>query len=156
MTELVFATNNQNKVREIRAQVGDMCKFQTLEEIGCTEDIAETASTFRGNALLKAQYVVDRYKRDCFSEDSGLEVEALGGAPGIITARYAGPQRSATDNMAKLLRALEGSESRVAQFQTVICLILNGEHHYFTGICPGSIADAPRGTGGFGYDPVFI
>ncbi|MEM8583372.1 MAG: RdgB/HAM1 family non-canonical purine NTP pyrophosphatase [Bacteroidota bacterium] len=156
MTELVFATNNQNKVKEIRAQVGDLCRFHTLAEIGCYEDIAETASTLKGNALIKAKYVYDRFNRNCFSEDTGLEVEALDWAPGVITARYAGPQRSAVDNMSKLLHELEGKENRYAQFQTVICLILESDVHYFTGICPGSIAPEPIGSEGFGYDPIFI
>lgn len=156
MTQLVFATNNPNKVREIRAQLEEGYQFLSLADIGCQEDIPETAHTFEGNARLKARHVYERYGHNCFSEDTGLEVRALDGAPGVITARYAGPQRSAQDNMTKLLAELDGQEDRYAQFHTVICLILDGVEHYFTGICPGQITQTQMGEGGFGYDPVFV
>ncbi|MEM6396688.1 MAG: RdgB/HAM1 family non-canonical purine NTP pyrophosphatase [Bacteroidota bacterium] len=156
MNQLVFATNNANKVREIRAQLEDSYQFLSLADIGCHEDIPETAPTFEGNARLKSRHVYEGYGHDCFSEDTGLEVRALDWAPGVITARYAGPKRSAEDNMTKLLNALDGQKDRYARFHTVICLILGGQEHYFTGICPGSITLERAGDGGFGYDPIFI
>lgn len=156
MHTLVFATNNAHKAREIGQILGPNFEVKTLKDIGCHEDIPETADTLEGNARLKAQFVKDRFGFDCFSEDTGLEVAALGGAPGVHTARYAGEQRNPDDNMALLLQNLAAQPDRRAQFRTVICLIFNGEEHLFEGICPGHIAREKRGTAGFGYDPIFV
>lgn len=156
MHTLVFATNNAHKAREIGQILGPNFEVKTLKDIGCHEDIPETADTLEGNARLKAQFVKDRFGFDCFSEDTGLEVAALGGVPGVHTARYAGEQRNPDDNMALLLQNLADETDRLAQFRTVICLIFNGETHLFEGICPGQIAHEKRGTAGFGYDPVFV
>ena len=153
---LVFATNNQHKVREVQALLGNAYRFLSLADIECQEELPETSDTLEGNALQKARYVRDHYGYDCFAEDTGLEVEALGNEPGVYTARYAGPERSDQANMAKVLSGLQGQDNRRAQFRTVVALILDGREHLFTGIAPGMIASAPRGEGGFGYDPVFI
>jgi len=157
MPNLVFATNNKNKIAEIKAQLGDQYTFLSLKDIGCHEDIPETQPTLAGNAEQKARYVKEKYGYDCFSEDTGLEVDALGGAPGVITARYAGPERSAEANNAKILSELGEKTSRTARFRTFLCLILNGEEHLFEGRCEGRIGLAvSAGTAGFGYDPIFI
>lgn len=153
---LVFATGNSNKLREVRALIGQHYDVKGLADIGCTEDIPETSPTIADNALLKAHYVRDHYQLDCFSEDTGLEVDALNGDPGIYSARYAGPRKNAQDNMQLLLQNLEGKDQRGAQFRTVVALILDGEEHTFEGIVRGHILEVPRGTGGFGYDPVFV
>lgn len=155
--KLVFATNNAHKLDEIRAILGDEIEIVSLADIGCHTDIPETADTLEGNALQKARYVYEHYHCDCFADDTGLEVEALDGAPGVHTARYAYPDRHDTEaNTRKLLDALKEKSSRRAQFRTVIALILNGEEHLFDGRVEGSIATEKRGTEGFGYDPVFI
>lgn len=156
MHTLVFATNNPHKAREIEQILGGNYRILTLKDIGCQEDIEETENTLEGNALLKARYVKSKYGYDCFSEDTGLEVEALGGAPGVHTARYAGEGRSPEANIALLLQNLENNVNRNARFRTIIALILNGKEVTFEGICPGRIALSKRGDGGFGYDPVFI
>lgn len=156
MRRIVFATNNANKIREVQALLGKQYQFLSLADIGCAEEIPETTGTIPGNALQKASHVNTNYGEDCFSEDTGLEIDALGGAPGVDTAYYAGPQRSATDNMAKVLGELEKQTNRGAQFRTVIALILDGKEHLFEGIVRGKIALAPKGEGGFGYDPIFI
>ena len=156
MKVLVFATNNPNKAREVEDILGPGYTVKTLKEIGCEVDIAETADTLEGNALLKAQYVKTNYGFDCFSEDTGLEVTALGGAPGVCTARYAGEARSAEDNMALLLTNLASQTDRSAQFRTAIAYIDASGEYLFEGICPGSIAIAKTGEGGFGYDPIFV
>jgi XTP/dITP diphosphohydrolase len=156
MITLVFATNNPHKAREIEQILGPDYTVKTLKDIGCTEDIPETADTLEGNALLKARYVKEKYGYDCFSEDTGLEVEALGGAPGVHTARYAGDQKNPMDNIARLLENLSGENNRRAQFRTVIALIRGDRADLFTGVCTGTIAEEMRGAGGFGYDPVFI
>ncbi|MGI9158962.1 MAG: non-canonical purine NTP diphosphatase [Saprospiraceae bacterium] len=156
MTTLVFATNNPHKAREIEQILGPGYAVKTLKDIGCTEDIPETADTLEGNALLKARYVKEKYGYDCFSEDTGLEVEALGGAPGVHTARYAGDQKNPMDNIARLLENLSGEKNRRAQFRTVIALFRGDREDLFTGVCTGTIAGEMRGAGGFGYDPVFI
>jgi XTP/dITP diphosphohydrolase len=156
MPQLVFATNNPHKIAEIKAQLGDAYQFLSLSDIGCTEDIPETSPTLAGNAEQKAHYVKEKYGYDCFSEDTGLEIDALGGAPGVITAHYAGPDRSATGNNDKVLAEMAGKTDRAARFRTFICLILNGEEHLFEGRCEGEIANGPRGTDGFGYDPIFV
>lgn len=155
MPILVFATNNAHKAREIEQILGDAYQVKTLKDIGCLEDIEETEDTLEGNALLKARYVKKHYGFDCFSEDTGLEVEALGGAPGVHTARYAGETRDPEANMALLLRNLEGKASRRAQFRTVIALAIGEEEILLEGICPGEIATEKKGQGGWGYDPVF-
>ncbi|PPK88855.1 XTP/dITP diphosphohydrolase [Neolewinella xylanilytica] len=154
--QLVFATNNPHKVAEIQQQLGDRYAFLSLQDIGCTAEIPETGRTLEENARLKARYVVDHHGRDCFSEDTGLEVYALEGAPGVDTAHYAGPQRNAKENNDKLLSALGDRKDRLACFRTVICLVQNGQEYFFEGKCDGRIATYPTGDGGFGYDPVFI
>ncbi|TNE69642.1 MAG: non-canonical purine NTP diphosphatase [Bacteroidetes bacterium] len=156
MPTLVFATNNDHKAREIELILGGAYTIKTLKDIGCTEEIEETEDTLEGNALLKARYVKEKYGYDCFSEDTGLEVDALDGAPGVHTARYSGEAKDPEANIALLLKNLEGKASRAAQFRTVIALLLNGEEILLEGVCRGRIATAKSGTGGFGYDPVFI
>ena len=154
--KLVFASNNKHKIKELKELLPDKFEIVSLEEIGCTEDIAETADTIEGNAILKANYVTQNYGFPCFADDSGLEVEALNGAPGVYSARYAGEQKSDFDNIEKLLEQLKHSQNRKAQFKTVIVLNLNNQQHLFTGIIKGEITTAKRGTNGFGYDPVFV
>lgn len=153
--KLVFASNNKNKILEIRHQLPQDIELLSLEDIGCNEDIPETADTIEGNAILKANYVTANYGYNCFADDTGLEVDALNGAPGVYSARYAGEQKSAGDNMDKLLAALEGNTNRNARFKTVIALNLNGEQHLFTGIVKGIITTGKAGNEGFGYDPIF-
>lgn len=154
--ELVFASNNQHKLSEIRRIVGDRFRILSLEEIGCHDDIPETAETLAGNSLLKARWVKDRYGYDCFADDTGLIVEALDGAPGVKSARYAGPDCDSESNMAMLLRNMEGKTNRNAHFETVVTLIIGDDLHQFTGRVDGTIATERDGTSGFGYDPVFI
>jgi XTP/dITP diphosphohydrolase len=156
MKEIVFATQNPNKVAEVNRLLPEDFRVRSLGELGIVEDIPETRGTLEGNALQKAQYVWDRYAYSCFSEDTGLEVAALHGAPGVITARYAGPEKDPQANMEKLLRELEPHSDRSARFRTVMALLLDGEVHLFEGIASGSIALTPAGDGGFGYDPIFI
>lgn len=156
MHTLVFATNNPHKAREVEQILGGKFTVKTLRDIGCQEEIEETEPTLEGNALLKARYVKEKYGYDCFSEDTGLEVEALGGAPGIYTARYAGEEKNPDANIALLLKNLLGKENRRARFHTVIALIYNGTETLLEGICEGRIATEKHGSGGFGYDPVFI
>lgn len=156
MKRLVFATNNPHKLREVREMAGDSLEILSLADIGCHDDIPETADTLEGNALQKARWVRDRYDHDCFADDTGLMVDALGGAPGVYTARYAGPACSPDDNMDLLLRNLEGKTDRKATFRTVIALCLDGEEHLFEGEVHGEIATDRHGVHGFGYDPVFI
>lgn len=152
---LVFASNNKNKIKEIQSILPYTIKILSLEEIGCHEDIAETADTIEGNAILKADYVTKNYGYDCFADDTGLEVTALNGVPGVYSARYAGEHRDANDNMDKLLDALSDQSDRSAQFKTVITLNLKGEQHLFTGIAKGNITLTKAGNEGFGYDPIF-
>lgn len=155
--KLVFATNNANKLQEIRAILGSRMEVLSLADINCHDDIPETAPTLEGNALIKARWVKERYGFDCFADDTGLEVAALDGAPGVHTARYAYPDRHDPEaNTQKLLHSLEGRDDRRAQFRTAIALILNGEEHVFEGVVEGFISTEKRGTEGFGYDPVFI
>lgn len=155
--ELVLATNNAHKLSEIRAIFGDTLHILSLADINCHDDIPETADTLEGNALIKARWVKERYGYDCFADDTGLEVEALDGAPGVHTARYAYPDRHDPEaNTQKLLASLKNATNRKAQFRTAIALILNGEEHVFEGVVRGEIATEKRGTEGFGYDPVFI
>lgn len=152
----VFATNNAHKLEEVAAILKDKVKLLSLKEIGCHADIPETADTLEGNALLKARYIFENYHTDCFADDTGLEVEALGGAPGIYSARYAGDGHDSEANMQKLLHDLEGVENRKAQFRTVFALIIDGKEHLFEGIIRGEIISNRKGTSGFGYDPIFV
>lgn len=156
LPKIVFATNNAHKLEEARALAGDSFEILSLAEIGCHDDIPETADTLEGNALIKARWVKDRYGYDCFADDTGLMVDALDGAPGVYSARYAGLECDAVGNMRLLLRNLEGEADRHARFVTVIALILGERIEIFTGSVEGDIATEPHGTNGFGYDPVFI
>ena len=156
MKQIVFATNNAHKLSEVRRIVGDKFEILSLAEIGCHDDIPETADTLEGNALIKARWVKERYGYDCFADDTGLMVDALGGAPGVLTARFAGEHCTPADNVALLLRKLNGETRRSARFSTVIALILNGKEHVMTGTVEGEISTEERGADGFGYDPIFI
>ena len=156
MKKLVLASNNAHKLSEIRDILGHRYEILSLADIGCNVDIPEDADTLEGNATQKARYVFDHYHLDCFADDSGLEVRALNGEPGVHTARYATNGHDTDANVCKLLHVMEGVEDRTAQFRTIISLFLNGEEHQFEGIARGSISTEKRGTGGFGYDPVFI
>lgn len=157
MKRLIFATNNKHKVEEVRAALDGIVEIVTLAEAGLSGEIPETADTLQGNALQKAQWVWDRTHTDCFADDTGLEVDALGGAPGVYSARYAGEHCSFDDNIDKLLAALDGQTNRRADFRTVICLIEGGEPKYFEGRVDGQILMERHSNGeGFGYDPVFL
>lgn len=153
--KLVFASNNLNKIKEIQSILNGSIQLLSLEDIGCHEEIPETADTIEGNAILKADYVTEKYGYDCFADDTGLEVKALNGEPGVYSARYAGEQKNADDNMNKLLDALKNEEDRSAQFKTVIALNLSGAQHLFTGLAKGTITLNKTGNHGFGYDPIF-
>lgn len=153
--QLVFATNNNNKIKEVQVLIPKHIKLLSLQDIGCFEDIPETQNTIEGNAVQKVNYIKEHYGYDCFADDTGLEVDALNGAPGVYSARYAGEQKSAEDNMAKLLKELNGNINRNAQFKTVIALHLNNNMYTFTGICKGEITTIKNGEKGFGYDPIF-
>ncbi|MDD2673872.1 MAG: non-canonical purine NTP diphosphatase [Flavobacterium sp.] len=153
--QLVFASNNKNKIHELQSMLPESITIVSLESIGCFEDIPETADTIEGNAIQKANYVTQKYGFDCFADDTGLEVDALNGEPGVFSARYAGEQRNADDNMNKLLVNLSDKNNRAAQFKTVITLNLRGEQHLFTGIAKGAITLEKIGDQGFGYDPIF-
>lgn len=155
MKKLVFVTNNAHKLEEVREVVKNDFEILSLNDIGCYEDIAETGSTLEENALIKARYVKDRYGYDCFGDDTGLEVEALGGAPGVYSARYAGDGHDAKANMRKLLKDLENVTDRKAQFRTVIALVLDGKEYLFEGKIEGAIIAEEKGSAGFGYDPIF-
>ena len=152
----VFATNNTHKLEEVSAILKDKVELLSMKDINCSVDIPETADTLEGNALIKARYIFKNYHSDCFADDTGLEVEALKGAPGIYSARYAGDAHNSEANMKKLLQDLEGIENRKAQFRTVFALIIDGKEHLFEGIIKGEIIKNRRGTSGFGYDPVFV
>ncbi len=159
--KLVFATNNTHKIDELRAIIGNRREILSLAEIGCNDDIPETAPTLEGNALQKARWVNERYNCDCFADDTGLEVEALDGEPGVMSARYAaanglGNSHDSLANSRLLLEKMTGIENRKARFRTVIAAIINGKEFFVEGIVNGAIALAPRGTDGFGYDPLFI
>lgn len=157
MLKIVFATNNAHKLEEIRHILSGRVEVLSLADIGCHDDIPETADTLEGNAQQKAEYVKQHYGLDCFADDTGLEVRALNGRPGVHTARYAYPDRHDPEaNTALLLQELKNKSDRHARFRTVIALILNGETHLFEGIVEGEIATEKRGTQGFGYDPVFV
>lgn len=156
LAEIVFATNNLHKLEEARALAAGKMKILSLSDINCHDDIPETADTLEGNALIKARWVKEKYGYDCFADDTGLMVDALDGAPGVYSARFAGPQCNDNDNIALLLEKLKGVADRKARFVTVIALVKDGEEHLFTGKVEGTIATEPHGTEGFGYDPVFI
>ena len=152
--KIVFATNNTHKLEEVASILGESYEVMSLREIGCHDDIPETADTFAGNAIQKARYIKEHYGYDCFADDSGLEVDALGGAPGVFSARYSGGGSEA--NMEKLLHNLPEKNERGAQFRTVIALLVGEETHLFEGIVRGTIIHERRGEGGFGYDPIFV
>ncbi|MBO5963371.1 MAG: RdgB/HAM1 family non-canonical purine NTP pyrophosphatase, partial [Bacteroidales bacterium] len=156
MEELVIATNNQHKVEEIRRALGDKIKLISLKDLGCREEIPEDGTTLKENAYQKAKYIWDKYNKNCFADDTGLMVEALDGAPGVYSARYAGEYCSFDDNIDLLLENMEGKTNRNAYFATVICLIQDGEPVYFEGKCEGCILTERYGRGGFGYDPIFM
>ena len=153
--KLVFATNNIHKLKEVQDLLPKGIQILTLNDIGCVEDIEETEQTLEGNAKIKSDHVKIRYGFDCFADDTGLEVEALNGAPGVYSARYAGEEATFDDNVQKLLKAMTGMANRKARFRTVISLVLNGEQLFFEGICDGRIEASSSGTKGFGYDPIF-
>ena len=153
--KIVFASNNKNKILEIQSMLPEFIQIVSLESIGCLEEIPETSETIEGNAILKANYVTENFGFDCFADDTGLEVEALNGEPGVFSARYAGEQRNAEDNMNKLLDELANKTNRTAQFKTVIALNLKGKQYLFEGIASGEIIKEKIGLGGFGYDPIF-
>lgn len=156
MNNLIFATNNQNKIEEVRAVLGRLFNIITLKEAGIDIDIPEPHDTLEANATEKSKTIFEVTKQNCFSEDTGLEVEALNGEPGVKSARYAGEKRSFDDNIEKLLAKLQPEENRSARFRTVISLVLDEKEYFFEGICSGRIISERRGTNGFGYDPVFI
>jgi XTP/dITP diphosphohydrolase len=155
MMKLVFATNNEHKLNEIQSMLGTRFRLLSLADIGCFDDIPETKNTLEGNASQKARYIYEKYGYNCFADDTGLEVDALGMAPGVYSARYAGPQRDAVDNMNKLLFELDKINNRSARFRTVISFIMNGSETLFEGKVEGQILNGPRGKQGFGYDPIF-
>lgn len=155
MIEIVFATNNPNKLLEVQSQMPDGIKLISLENIGCIEEIPETQKTIRANAIQKADYIKSKYNLDCFADDTGLEVEVLNGAPGVHSARYAGPEKKADNNIRKLIDTLKNEENRKAQFRTVVALHFKGELRIFEGVCKGVITKVARGSDGFGYDPIF-
>ena len=154
--KLVFATNNKHKLQEVRDIIGDRVEVLSLNDIDCHDDIPETADTLQGNALIKARHIFEKYGFNCFADDTGLEVEALNGAPGVYSARYAGEECNSEANMLKLLQNLTCENNRNAQFRTVIALIINGEEKLFNGIVKGTITNEKMGNSGFGYDPIFI
>lgn len=155
MRSIVFATNNAHKLAELRQMLGRRFDVLSLADIGCHDDIPETGDSFEENALQKARWVKDRYGYDCFADDSGLEVDALGGAPGILSARYAGTHGDSDANNARLLRELHGEADRRARFRCVIALLVDDDPQFFSGTVEGSIIEHPDGSGGFGYDPLF-
>lgn len=154
MRTLVFATNNKHKLEEVQALIGDKFHLKTLEEIGCLDDIPETGDTFRDNASQKSHYIWDRFMINCFSDDSGLEVDALNGEPGVYSAHYSG-SRDSEDNLQLVLSKMEGLSNRSARFKCVISIILDGKEHFFEGSVEGEITASRSGSAGFGYDPIF-
>ncbi|MEA5138821.1 non-canonical purine NTP diphosphatase [Arcicella rigui] len=156
MKKLCFATNNSHKVEEVQAVLGNRFELSTLKQIGCNEELPETGNTLEANSLQKASYLFDNYQVNCFADDTGLEVTALNGEPGVYSARYAGEQRSHSDNINLLLKNLSGKTDRSAQFRTVITLIIDGKVEQFEGVVKGEIIETLRGNEGFGYDPIFI
>lgn len=156
MKKLCFATNNKHKLAEVSQMLQGKYELQSLQDIGCTVELPEEQDTLEGNSRQKAAYVWEHFNVSCFADDTGLEVEALNGEPGVYSARYAGPHRSDSDNINKLLESLQGQQNRKARFRTSITLILDGKEHQFEGIVTGSIAEGWHGDKGFGYDPVFM
>lgn len=156
MKNIIFATNNENKLREVSQMLKEGYELSTPVSHGITEDIPETSDTIEGNASQKSNYIYEKIGANCFADDTGLEVEALNGAPGVYSARYAGEQKDSNDNMALLLKNLEGKENRNARFKTVISLIIDGKEHLFEGIVEGVISTEKMGEEGFGYDPIFV
>ena len=154
--ELCFATNNEHKLKEVRQLLGDQHRVLSLADIGCLEELQEDQETLEGNSLQKAKYIFDNYHISCFADDTGLEVEALEGAPGVYSARYAGAQRNNNDNIDLLLKNLAQSSNRKARFRTIITLVMKGEFHQFEGIVNGEILSSKRGDHGFGYDQIFL
>ena len=153
--KLVFATNNLHKLKEVQEMLSNSIEVLSLKDIGCFEDIEETESTLEGNAKLKADYITKKYGFDCFADDTGLEVEALDGKPGVYSARYAGEHGNAEKNMEKLLFELKNKLSRKAKFRTIIALNITNKQYLFEGICDGEILNEKTGVKGFGYDPIF-
>jgi XTP/dITP diphosphohydrolase len=153
--DLVFATNNKNKINELTQLIGSKINLLGLRDIGCVEELPETKDTIEGNALQKALHVYSNYRHNCFADDTGLEVKALNGRPGVYSARYAGEGKNSEDNMQKLLKEMEGAANRSARFKTVIALVMDGKEMLFEGIVEGEILTAGKGGQGFGYDPVF-
>lgn len=156
MEKLVFATNNRHKISEVKAILANKFEVLSLSDIGCYDEIPETAPDIEGNAFIKADWVKKKYGYDCFADDTGLEVSALNGAPGVFSARYAGENVSYTDNNVKLMKELYGVSNRNASFRTVICLLFQGKSYYFEGKVDGKISNDFKGSEGFGYDPIFI
>lgn len=154
--QLIFATQNQNKIQEIQTMLPPDLQLISLKDLNYTEELPETHETLHENALEKARFVAKKFNKNCFAEDTGLEVEALNNAPGVYSARYAGEQKNHTDNINLLLKNLDGVLNRKARFRTIIALILNGKEHIFEGIVNGNINEVPKGIKGFGYDPIFI
>jgi len=156
MIELVFATNNQHKLSELSKIIGEKFHLLSLKDINCLDDIPETADTLDGNAALKAHFIWEKYQMNCFADDTGLEIDALNGQPGVYSARYAGEEQNSEANLTKVLEEMTGIKNRKARFRTVICLILDGKEHYFEGIVNGSLRSERQGKDGFGYDPIFV
>lgn len=156
LSQLVFATANKNKVKEIQLLIPSAIQLLSLEDIGVTDDIPETQPTIEGNASQKAFYVYEKYHKNCFADDTGLEIEALDNRPGVLSARYAGEAKNADDNMKKILQEMEGVRNRKARFKTVISLVIDGKELQFEGVVNGTILSEKRGTKGFGYDPIFV
>lgn len=156
MIELVFATNNRHKLNELSKLAGDKFHLLSLKDINCYDDIPETADTLEGNAALKAQYIWEKFGINCFADDTGLEVDALNGQPGVYSARYAGEDQDSEANLSKVLEELKDNSNRKARFRTVICLIIDGKEHYFEGIVNGNLLSVRQGKEGFGYDPIFV
>lgn len=155
MKELVFATGNRNKLKEVQKILGDRYILSTPADKGMEEDIPETSDTLEGNALQKARYIYEKTGADCFADDTGLEIDALGGEPGVYSARYAGEKKDPEDNMDKVLKKMKGTEDRSARFRTVIALIIGGKEYLFEGVVNGTIMTERSGSEGFGYDPIF-
>ena len=153
---LVFATNNNHKLKELQAILGNRFELLSLKDVGCNEDIPEEQPTLEGNASQKAFYVYEKYGYSCFADDTGLEIESLGGEPGVFSARYAGPAKNSEENMKKVLDKLSKINNRKARFRTVISLVMNGKESQFEGIVEGEILKQKRGNSGFGYDPIFL
>lgn len=155
MQQLVFATNNRHKIEEVLAKIGNQFTILSLDDIGCTDDIEETGTTFAANASIKSHFIYSKYQLSCFGDDSGLEIDALNGEPGVYSARYAGKHGDHEANMDKVLTLLNGQTNRKARFKTVISLVLDGKEHFFEGTVEGTIRNQRSGSQGFGYDPIF-